>query len=211
MENIQVDDLNTEDVKIEEEVLKETPVEEIKKQVMEKYGVTEEANSELIDRLVKDKLEERKTLGTAIKQKRSWRDKFNSVKPEDKKEDKKEDKTILSQTEIDALVDKKLNEKLDAKEIDSTDLSDELKLEVKSYAAVNKVSIKEALKSEYILFRIGKVKEKTELDDASISNKHDKTTTSKNFKDMKAEDFDVTTEQGRKDWAEYKKHLGSMK
>ena len=212
MENIQPENLDKDEVKVEEEALKETPMEEIKKEMIEKFGLTEEDNSELIDKLVNDKLEERKKLGTAIKQKRSWREKYVSIKPEDeKKEVKKETKKDFSQTDIDALVEQKLNERFIEKEIESAELSDELKAEVKSYAALNKVSIKQALNSEYIMFQVNKAKEKAELEDASIDSKHDKAKTNKNFKDMEMTDFDVTTEQGRKDWDEYKIYLKSMK
>lgn len=200
-----------EDVKLEEEALKDTPEAELKKEILSKFGLNEEEHAEMIAKLLADKMEERKKLGTAIKQKRNWREKFNSVKPEEKKEVKTETKTELSQTDIDALVEKKLAEKLDSREIDSTELTDALKTEVKNYATLNKVSIKEALKSDYIQFQINKAKEAAEIDDASISNKHDKTKSNKNFKDMTPDDFDVSTEEGRKDWNAYKKYLASSK
>ena len=212
MEKIQTD-LDTEDIKIEDEALKETTNEDLKKEIIEKYGFNEEDNEELIEKLLEDKLEERKKLGTAIKQKRNWREKFNTIKPEEKeikkeiKEENKDSKISLSQTEIDALVEKRLNEKFDEKEIDSADLSDELKKEAKNYAKVNEVTIKEALKSDYIQYKIEKEKDKVEIDDASISNKHDKTKSNKNFKDMKISDFDVSTPEGRKEWSDYKKTL----
>ena len=204
MENIHEDTLNPEEIKAEEEALLETQEEEIKKVVIEKFGLDEEANPELIAQIVADKLEERKKLSTAIKQKRSWRDKFNTIPKEKSKED------VKTQPDIDALVDKKLNEKLETKELESVELSDDLKAQIKSYAALNKVSIKQAIKSEYIQFQIGKEKEKAEIDDASISGKHDRVKSNRNFKDMAPEDFDVSTEQGLKDWEEYKKYLKSL-
>lgn len=216
MTDVKTEDLNADDVKAEDEALKEIPEDEIKNAVMEQYGITEEDNSELITKLVSDRVESNKTLSTAIKQKRNWRTKFDEIKPDEKKEEKKEDITKqenvkFTQEDIDKIVDQKLNDKLNEKEIDSIQFSDDFKEKVKSYAVINKVSIKKALESDYIKFEIKKEEEKAELEDAGISNKHDKTITNKNFKDMTPKDFDVTTEEGRKEWTAYKKQLGVSK
>ena len=171
-------DLNADDVKAEDEALKEIPEDEIKTSVMEKYGINEEDNSELIDKLVADRLEDNKKLGTAIKQKRGWRTKFNDIKPEEKKEEKKElditkqDNVKFTQDDINKLVDKKLNEKLDEKEIDSATISDDLKVKVKNYAKVNEVSIKKAMDSDYIKFEIQREEDAADSDNASIDGKH---------------------------------------
>lgn len=217
MEDIQKEDLSPEEIKIEEEALKETPKEEVKNQVIEKYGLTEEDDSELIDKLVEDKLADKTTLGVAIKQKRTQRGEKNVLKeklekyekPGDKETPKKKDKT--SQEDIDELVGKKVDETLEERAITALDYSDDLKAEIKSYATINKVSVKETLKSDYIKFKITKEEEAEKLEDASISNKFDKTKASKNFESMTAKDFDVSTKEGREGFAEFKKYLNTKK
>jgi hypothetical protein len=193
--------IDTDDVKVEEEALKETPLDAIKSQIMDKYGFNEEDHSEIIAKMAEEKMEDKKKLSSAIKQKIKLREKFNAVKPVEKKEPAKSD------VDIDALVEAKLNEKLDAKEIESSDLSDDLKKQVKNYAKLNEVSIKEALKSDYIQYQVKKEEEKDEIDDASISSKHDKPKANKDFKNMDPKDFDVSSEEGRQQWEDYKQSL----
>ena len=50
-------------------------------------------------------------------------------------------------------LDKLLDEKFEKRELESLDISDELKKEVQTYAKLNKVSIKKALDSDYIQFK----------------------------------------------------------
>ena len=64
----------------EEEALKEVPEDTIRSEVIEKYGLTEDDNSELIDKLVGDTKEEQKKLSTAIRQKIDWRTKAQTPK-----------------------------------------------------------------------------------------------------------------------------------
>ena len=68
-----------------------------------------------------------------------------------------------------------------------------------------------ALESDYIKFEIQKEADDADTDAAGIDNKHDKTHTSKNFKDMKISDFDVTTKEGEEGWKRYKEYLKSIK
>jgi|GEM_PF-6178291 len=193
-----------EDVKVEEDALNETPLDAVKKQLMDKYGFNEAEHADLLAKMVEEKMEDRKKLSSAIKQKIKLRDKLKafdqgSNKPVIKKDD--------SDIDIDALVERKLNERLDAKELESTDYSDALKRQIKDYSKLNGVSIREALKSEYILYQVKRESEKSEIDDASISAKHDKQKASKNFKNMSPKDFDVKTPEGREEWELYKKSL----
>lgn len=55
--------------------------EEIKAEVIEKYDLDEETQSETIDKITADNLESQKKLGTAIRQKGEWRDKANANTP----------------------------------------------------------------------------------------------------------------------------------
>ncbi len=196
------DTIDTEDVKVEEEALKETPTEEIKKEIIEKYGFDPEEHEELIEKLTNDKLEDRKRLSTAIKQKRSWRDKFKSTEKSVVKTDK-EVKQKINPSDIDSLVEAKLNEKLREKEINDLDFDEEIKKQIETYAKVNNVGIKEATNSNYIKFLIKENKEKEVIDDATISNKHNKNKSVKNYDSMSFNDFDLTTKEGRKDYSEF--------
>jgi len=57
----------------------ETPVElssdEIKAEIIEKYGIDESENGELLEKLVADKIDDNKKFSTVIRQKIDWRTK----------------------------------------------------------------------------------------------------------------------------------------
>ena len=87
---------SSEELKEEEEALKESKDEEIRSQIVEKYGLDEDLNGETIDKLVEDFKEQRKIFGKAIRQKRDWREKAVSLSQKPKEEPKnppKEDKS----------------------------------------------------------------------------------------------------------------------
>lgn len=193
-----IENLDAEAIKAEETALKGVDQSEVRKSVIEKYGLDEDANADLIEALTKDKLEEQKKFSTVIKQKRSWREKANekanSVQPVVKQE-------VTSNTGN--FVTK---EELEQRDIDSLELSDELKTEVKRYAKLNSVSIKEASSSSYISFLKEKEVAKAKNEEASIGNKR-VSQTKKDFSEKSPNDFDRSTPEGRKEWDEYKAWL----
>ena len=185
----------------EETVLKETTQEEIKKELIDKYQLDETENEDLINTLVTDKLEERKRLSTAIKQKRSWRDKAKSPtkEPEEKKPE--------TPANINEIIAAQVREQLDKGVLEKESLSDELKDEVKSYAKLKGITLSKALESEYIKFQIGESDKKAREAGASISPKANRHQSTRDFSQASPADFDVSTEEGQKQHAEYKEWL----
>ena len=204
MENSKIEELTPEAIQAEKEQLKETPEAEVRESLIEKYGLDELEQSDLIESLVKDRLEDRKKLSTVIGQKITWREKAQSS---EQKPEVKPQAQPNSFSREDIL--KEVEEKMEMKELESLELSDELKTEVKSYAKVNSVSYREALKSPYMQFRKKEADEVLKADEASISSKH-KTMAKRDFSEMSPADFDLTTEEGRNGWEEYKKTLKSQ-
>jgi hypothetical protein len=103
-------------------------------------------------------------------------------------------------------IDKLLDEKLEKRDLESLDLSDELKKEVQTYAKVQGISIKKALTSEYISFLKEKDEKKQKINNASISSSR-KGFTKKDYSGAKAEDFDMRTPEGRAEFEKYKAYL----
>ena len=182
---------------VDEEDLKEKGENEIRQQIIDKYGLDEFENIDLIDQLVEDHMEVKKKLSTAIKQKRNWREKAQKIVPPT--EGKIEENPP---SDIERLID----ERFDQRELDISDLSDELKKEVQAYAKVQGIRIKDALNSEYIGFLKGKEEQKKKEEEASTSFKR-KSQAGRDFSKMSPEDFDLTTEEGQKGFEEYKKWL----
>jgi hypothetical protein len=191
-----IENLDAEAIKAEETALKGVDQSEVRKSIIEKYGLDEDANADLIEALTKDKLEEQKKFSTVIKQKRSWREKANNP----------EVKTEIKQVVTPPVGQYVTKEELEQRDIDSLAISDELKVEVKRYAKLNNVSIKVAESSPYISFLKEKEVAKAKTEEASIGNKR-VSQAKKDFSEKSPADFDRSTPEGRKEWDEYKAWL----
>jgi hypothetical protein len=203
MENIQDKGADLEEKQQEEELLKETPEDEVRQATIEKFGLNEEVDGELITKLVEDGLESRKKLSTAIKQKRSWRTKAQEagIKPKSEEIPQPKGQEPIS-TNVESIIDKAL----DKRELDSLELSDELKKQVETYAKVQGVSVKKALSSDYVSFLREKEEKKERVENASLGTGR-KGTAKKDYSDMKPEDFDLKTPEGKAEFAKYEDYL----
>jgi len=151
MEDIQKEGVDPKEKQQDEEALKLVPDEDIRSQTIEKYGLNEDDNSELIDKLVEGEKEGQKKLSTAIRQKVDWRTKAQTPK-EEEKEVKPQEPAPKTQPVSSEDIDKMVGEKFEERDLASMDLSDELKSEVKAYAKAKGISYREAAKSPYFDF-----------------------------------------------------------
>ena len=126
--------------------------------------------------------------------------KLKEPKPESEK--KKVEKPIVNE---DAIF-KKIDERFERRELDSLNLSDEIKKEISSYAKLNNVSINNAAFSEYIQFKIEKEKKKAEIEEASLG-KGNKKAIIKNYEEAKLSDFNHKTSEGQEEFKKYEEHL----
>lgn len=215
MENIQpqveepIENLTPEVKQAEEAALKVPTADEIRAKVIADYGLDEVENEDLVKKLVADKLEDQKRLSTAIGQKIKYRTKLTTKPADDGGKPKEEKPTPQSQETPD--VTKIVQEQLDQRDLDSLELSPELKKEVKNYAKLNNISIKDATKSPYIAFLKKQEDDKNAIEEAAISEKQRKTPTTKDFSKMNPSDFDLSTKEGREEWDKYKAWLKTQK
>ena len=183
------------------EKLGEFKVDEVREKLITDLGLDETDQSELIDKLVADKLEEHKKFTTAIGQKINWRNKFqdleknNLPKPDPKPQPVQEIK----------FDENKIVEVLEKRDLEALDLSDELKKEVSTYAKVQGITVKKALNSEYITFLKEKEEKKDKIDNASLGA--GRKPTKKDYGNMKASDLDLRTPEGKADFAKYEEDL----
>ena len=113
------------------------------------------------------------------------------TEPEKKEE---EPKQVQQETDLDKLVEHKLNER----ELASMELSDELKSEVKTYAKAKGISYREVLKTPYFNFIKEQEDSKTKSEEASVSSTGKTKKTNRDFsklseggvKDLSDEEFD---------------------
>jgi len=183
------------------EKLGEFKVEEVREKIITDFSLDEVEQEELINKLVNDKQEEHKRFSTAISQKINWRKKAQDL-----------EKNTLSRPDPKPLPDKeplsedKILEVLEKRELESLEVSEEMKKEIQDYAKLKGINIKKAQNSDYIKFRMEQDEKKEKIDNASLGGGR-KPTTKKDYSEMKATDFDMTTPEGKADYAKYKEDM----
>lgn len=102
------------------------------------------------------------------------------------------------------IIVKKIDERLEERELKSLDLDEDLKKEIKSYAKLNNVSIGKAKESDYIKFKLEKLEQKKIAEEASVGgDTHNATTT--DLKNLDISKLDMWKEEDRKKFEEWKK------
>ena len=198
-------ELSPEEQKAEEEVAKEVNEDELREKLDDDMGLDPDEQSDLLDKLVEREKTHREKLFGAIKQKRSWREKAQaSVNSTDNpKKGNAQDKKDL---DIDELVDRKLNERLEKQDLDSLTLTDDLKAEVKDLAKLKGISVREAAQHPYILNRKEEAEREQRIQNATPkrSNKGSYAASYDPSKPLDPADFDFNSDEGIKAWNEAK-------
>lgn len=192
--------LDSEELKQEEEALQDAQQDEVRTQIIEKYGLDEDANADLIDQLTADALEQRKALGKAIKQKREWREKA-SKSPEPKAPEVQPKPQPQQQPDIDAL----LNEKLEQRDLDAMDLPDDIKAEVQTIAKMKNIPVRKAASDPYIKYKLEEYQREQKTTEAAVTRTRKGTRVK--FDPQTPPQVDMSTEEGRKTWDEYTQFL----
>lgn len=203
-------EVTPEEQKAEEEAQKEVNETELRGKLAEEFGIDPETDVELLDKIVAREKANREKLSGAIKQKIGWRTKAQQLpkEPGGQKNDK-------DKPDIDKLIDQKVAERLEARDLDSLSFpNDEIKEEVKTLAKLKGISIKEAAKLPYIVNRIADVEKEKRIINATPkrSAKGGGQISYDPTKPLDPNDFALDTPEGQKAWAEAKaarrKHTG---
>lgn len=205
MDNIQKEGNATptpEELKQEEEVLQELKEDEVRNRVIEDYGLDEDEQSDLVDKLTQKEIEQRKAFGKVIEQKRKWREKA-SVQPETKPSE-----TMVAETQKmsgdSADIERIINEKLEERELQAIDCPEDLKSEIKKLAKIQGISVKQALADPYIQYK----KEDMERDQRNTEASTGGTRKGVALMDENnIPEFDYSTEEGRKKAKEWRDSL----
>jgi len=201
-------EVSPEEQKAEEEAQQEVKDDELKETLAKDFELDPETDEEFLKKLVEREKSHRERLSGAIKQKITWRGKAQKTSEEPEGtpgKGKKPDEG--GEPDLDKLVDQKLDERLETREIESLDLTDELKEEVKDLAKLKGISVREAAKLPYILSR------KEEVDrEERIKKATPKRTKKGSFvldydpaKPLNPDDFDFDSKEGVKAWKEAKR------
>lgn len=196
-------DLSLEEQKAEAEISKEVNEDEIRERLAEELGVDPDEQSDLLEKLVEREKSYHERLSGAIKQKINWRTKAQaSEKTQSKSVESKSRSEELP--DIEEVVERKLAERLEARELESLNLSDDLKTEVKDLAKLKGISVREAAQLPYIKSRVEEVEREERVKAATPkrSNKGSYATSFDPSKPLDPEDFDFNSEEGIKAWKE---------
>ena len=208
-ENENLDGASEEEKNLEEEAQQEVKDDDLRESIVEDFGLDPEEDQEMIDKIVEREKSHREKLSGAIKQKINWREKAQNAsgEPEDTpgKGDSPDDKD--GEPDIDKLVDQKLAERFEQRELDSLDLQDELKEEVKDLAKLKGISVREAAQLPYILSKKEEAEREERIKKATPkrSKKGSHAPSYDPAKPLNPDDFDFDTDEGVEAWQEAKK------
>lgn len=196
---------------LEDENIVESSEDDVRSSIIDKYNLDEFDDEELINEMTTDKIDEQKKLKTAIRQKIDWRKKAETTSQKEEANEPNEQKTSKETSEetSEDVLEARIEAKFAERELKSLGLDDELKKEVEEYAKLKKVSINDAFNSPYIQFMKEEKLKEVNNDKASIGGRR-RTQATKDYSDVKPTDFDLTTESGQKEFAEYEKHIKSQ-
>lgn len=199
--------LSPEELKAEEEALREVKEDEVREKVIAEYGFDEVDDSDRIDKLVKERVGSQKNLSQAIGQKIKYRTELQKKEEKPKEElPPKDQKKDIDPEELDKTLEEKVQKQLEKRDLDSLDYPDELKADIQRVAQIKGISIKQAVSDPYIAFKIEAVEKEKETEEATASRTNKKGGKTEYSLDNPP-DVDVTTEEGQKKWEKWKEEM----
>lgn len=194
--------LTPEELAAEQAAMKEAKIEEVRAGIITEYGFDEVGDAERIEKMVAKEMESRKALSRAIGQKIKERAAKELLETEKAEAAKKPPVDIINKA-----LDEKLDERFEKRDLESLEYPDELKTEIQKVAKTQGISVKQAVKEPYIVFKIDEYNKNKETDEASASRTN-KTGTKVKFSLTEPPDVDVKTPEGLKkynEWLEWAK------
>lgn len=183
---------------------------EIRQEVIDTHKLDAEEQKELIDEITKDKLSQQEALGTAIRQKKDWRQKATDFEKGKNYYKKNPPKNQSSQQKV-GETNQEYEKRLSALEFATAgEVSETVEKAMKEHKKVYPdKSYKEIKEMSFIQNMIKEEAEAKELDDASISpDGKNAGEIRKNFKGMTITEFnkqyDAGTEEGGKMYDKWK-------
>lgn len=191
-------ELSPEELKADEEAMKEVKSDDLREHLATEYGLDPEEDAELLEKIAKRELDHRERLSGAIKQKINWRTKAAQLPKETGKSQPAET------PDISKLVSQSVAEALEARDLESMGLPDDLKEEIKDLAKFKGISVREAAQLPYIQNRKAEMEQAERLKRAipKRTSKGGYTTSIDPSKPLNPADFNIGTPEGAKAWRE---------
>lgn len=193
--------VSAEELAAEQAALQESKEDEVRSKIIAEFGFDEVDDIERIDKLVAKELEHSKKMSQAIGQKIKWRTEATKSKETPAPTEVKKDNVSPS---LD--IDKALDERFEKRDLESMEYSDEIKSEITKIAKAQGISVKQAARDPYILFKIKEFEKENDVEEASIT-RNNKPSGKKQVSIDNPPDVDMSTPEGRKTWSEYTEAL----
>ena len=198
-------EMSPEEQKAEQEALAEVKDEDLRGQLAESMGIDPELEGDLLDKFVTREKESRSKLSGAIKQKIKWRGRAEAKTAEQKppqddggaKPENKGDSADLT-----SVVGQKVSEIMEERDLKDLNLPEEIETEVKELAKAKGLSVREAFKLPYVVFRVGQFN-KDERIEAASPKRGNEGSYSGNVdlsKPLDPANFNFGTKEGVNDW-----------
>lgn len=195
-------EVSPEEAAAEQESLAEAKEDEIRAELAEELGLSEDEDSDKLDKLVAREIKNRKLVSTAVRQKIDWRTKAIGSKPP-AKNSSKEGQLDAEAIRQEAAAATKAE--LEQRDLDDMDYSDTIKTAIKNIAKLNNISVRKAEKDSYIQHLIGEEAKQAAINEAADNGNRKKTSIKIDLsKPLNVKDFDLSTEEGRKAWNDAK-------
>lgn len=193
-------DIAPDEQAVEQAVAQELKTEEVRAKIIEEFGFDEVDDAERIDKLVTKEMDSHKKLSTAIRQKIEWRTKAATAPKEEPAKPAIE--TKKGPEDIEKVVNSTIAKTLDQRDLESLDYPDEIKKDIQRIAQAQGISIKQAARDPYIVFKIDEHKKAEKAEEAAISRTN-RSSGKKSYSLDNPPDVDMSTEEGRKEWDAY--------
>lgn len=205
--------MNTEEIKVsEEEKAEETEAQaevkedEVRAKVVSDLGIEDtDENAELIGKLVSREVGQRQKLSQAVGQKIKYREMAQGGKKPEEPAKKTEEKSN-AEDPVEA-AKKATREEFMQRDLDDMSHSDEIKAEIKDIAERKNISIRKAEQDGYVQHLIAEEAKAKSVDDAAKNGgkKSNSGAVVDVSKPLNPADFDMSTPEGRAEWADAKK------
>lgn len=192
-----------EELAADEQGLATVDADELRGKLAEDFGLDPEENAEILDKLVERETENRERLSKTIKQKISWREKAQGSK---KTPEKGDGKKPAEKQDVDQLVDQRVKDALEMRDLKDLNLSEEIESKVLKLAQLEGLSVREAAKDSYIQSLIEKEKQAERINKATPkrTGKGSYKTSIDPSQPLDPDDFDLNTQEGQQAWKDAK-------
>lgn len=197
-----------EELKAEAEAQLEVKEDELREKLAEEMGLDPDVDSELLDKIVSREKTNREKLSGAIQQKINWRKRAETKTPKEPAKPGDGKPVASDPEEINKVVDAKLQERLDERDLKELNLPEDIETEVKDLAKLKGISVREAAKHPYIITMVENAKKEEAIKNGTPKRSKKGSYSTENIdpsKPLNPADFDFNTTEGVKAWNDAKK------